>query len=111
MQIRPKHSSDMILDIVKKEGRISAVQLRNKVNLADTTITDYLRNLHDAKKIYIVDWYRDKRNCARPVFAAGNKIDADKPPLKGKYVPKNPKVEKEAFVPRRDEASAWMTHL
>lgn len=111
MQIKPTHSRFIILDIIKKEGRISSVQLRRKVDLSDNTISDYLRHLHEENKIYVVDWCRDKRNCARPVYAAGNKPDVEKPPVKGKYVPKYKNKEVEVFKPRRDEAAEWMTHL
>lgn len=108
MQIN--QAKERILEIMKKEGQINSVQLTKIIPLSKSTITNHLHALHKANKIYISDWYRDKKNTSRPMFSVGLKMDVERPPLKGKYVPKKSK-ETGIFEPKRDEAASWMTHL
>ena len=102
-----------VLQVVMDEGSVNSESVSRHFELASGHIQEILRNLHKSNLLYISSYKPDKRNCLRPMYSIGNKIDAEKPPVK--YATERRKerllAAKQPFTPRRDVASVWMTHL
>ena len=103
----------MVLKVVTEQSPINSESVARNFELAPGHIQQILRNLHQARLIYVKEYRPDKRNCLRPWYAAGDEMDAEKPPIK--YATERRKerllAAKQPFTPRRDVASVWMTHL
>lgn len=103
----------LVLKIVTEQSPINLESVARNFELSPRHIQQILTNLHEAMLIYVKEYRPDKRNCLRPWYAAGNEVDAEKPPVK--YATERRKerllAAKQPFTPRRDVASVWMTHL
>lgn len=103
----------LVLKIVTEQSPINLESVARNFELSPRHIQQILTNLHQARLIYVKEYRPDKRNCLRAWYAAGDEMDAEKPPVK--YATERRKerllAAKQPFTPRRDVASVWMTHL
>ncbi len=106
-------TNSMVLKIINERGTVNSETISKHFDLAPGHIQDILRSLYKSRLIHIAEYRPDKRNCLRPWYAAGNKIDAEKPPVKYATERRRERLlaAKQPFTPRRDIASEWMTHL
>lgn len=70
----------------------------------------HVRILRKTGMIYVSDWIQNSRNIPTMVLSAGNKMDAEKPPLKLQALMRHEKRLRTHvnFKPRPDEAAAWL---
>ena len=106
-------TDSMVLKIVTEQGPINSQSVSRHFDLAPGHIQEVLRNLYKKRYIHIAEYKPDVRNCMRPWYAAGNKLDALKPPIKYATERRRERLlaNKQPFTPRRDVAAEWMTHL
>lgn len=82
------NTTDRILILLKDNG-MTKLEICAALNLTENQVSGVLarlqrRSLTFGKRIYICDWTRlaqGKRYCLRPIFMAGNKANAKKPPV------------------------------
>ena len=74
------------------------------------TVNYHVRILRMENMIYVSEWIQNSRNVPTMVLSVGNKLDAEKPPIKLQALKKHEKKLKvyAKFTPRPDEAAAWL---
>lgn len=104
---------DKILALIESQGKANAGTMSRYFDLAPNYIQDVIKQLYRARKIHISDYKPDARNCMRPLYSVGAKLDAIKPPVKLATQKRHERLiaRQEPFVPRRDVAAQWMTHI
>lgn len=93
-----RHPCVFTSDIAKHTG----LQMKN--------VNYHVRILRKHGMIYVSKWIEDHRNIPIMTLSVGNKMDAEKPPLKPQAIMRHEKrlMERRKFVPRPDEAAAWL---
>ena len=95
--------------ISRKTGALTS-DIAKDTGLQMKNVNYHVRILRKEGMIYVSDWIQDKRNIPIMALTAGNKMDADKPPLKPQAMMRHEKKLKyqTTFRPRPDEAAAWL---
>lgn len=106
-------TSARVLQIVKDNDGVNCESVASHFELGPNHIQALLKKMHQDNLIYIGSYKPDKRNCLRPMYMYGNEPDAPRPPIKYASERKQERLleAKRPFIPRRDMASEWMTHL
>lgn len=110
----PMNTTDsLVLQIIKDNDGVNCEFVSKHFELGYTHIQSIIKKFHLKGMIYISAYKPDKRNCMRPIYSYGNEPDAVKPPVKYATERKQERIlaSKAPFIPRRDVASEWMTHL
>lgn len=78
---KAQRAIDRILTVLN-EGTKTRAQIAATTFLSPAAVTEYVKHLHAAKRIYIAAW-GERSGWNRPAFfAAGNRPDAKMPPAK-----------------------------
>jgi len=84
---------------LQKVGKATSATLVKLTNRAPTSVKQTLKMMYTSNKIHIGDYEVTKRGKVTRVWAWGDGIDAKEPPSLR---------HREEFVPRPDEAAAWL---
>jgi hypothetical protein len=114
MSVRnPTYNS--VLSIFATFGKVNIELVCKHTGLSNGMASHYLRMMQTEGVIYIADWKPDRRNMFRAVYELGKEPDVPKPDRKEtkrkRLAAKQEYFKPKTFVPHRDIASAWMTHL
>lgn len=103
----------LVLQIIKDNDGVNCEFVSKHFEVGATHIQSIIKKFHVRKMIYISAYKPDKRNCMRPLYSYGNKEDAIKPPVKYATERRHERLLalNAPFIPRRDIAAEWMTHL
>lgn len=104
------NTSKRILEVISKYPAITNSEIVEETGLETETVNYHVRILRRENLIYVSAWIQSSRNLPVMMLTSGNRIDADKPPLKRQTLvryEKKLKVKAE-FTPRADEAAAWL---
>ena len=106
-------TDSLVLKIIKENDGVNCEFISKYFDLGYTHIQSIIKKFHVRGIIYISAYKPDKRNCMRPLYSFGNKEDVAKPPVKYATQRRHERIlsAQQPFTPRRDIASAWMTHL
>ena len=89
-----------IADVLRKLQKATSATIARATGKPKNTVTTALKALIDAGKIHIGDWEINSRGQMTRIYYWGRGIDAREPMIAGK--------EKVHFIPRPDEAAAWL---
>ena len=104
------NTAKQVLEVISKYAAITTTEIAEETGLKADTVNYYVRNLRNDNLIYVSSWILNYRNVPTMMLTSGNRMDADKPPLKQQTMKKYDKkirVQK-TFTPRADEAAAWL---
>lgn len=99
-----------IYDYITRQPIVSVTDIAKFTGLHPKYVNYYVRILRKENLIYVSEWIANSRNVPTMVLSAGNKLDAEKPPMKEKTIKLHEKRLKTyaKFTPRPDEAAAWL---
>jgi len=104
-----------VLSVLSTYGKVNSELLCKHTGLSKGMASYYLRMMQTENVVYIAEWKPDKRNVFRAVYSLGKEIDAPKPDRKEatlkRKAAKQEYFKPKKFIPRRDIAAEWMTHL
>jgi len=88
-----------VAKMLQKHGHATASRLVKLTNKPIKSVLSTLRTLHDRSKIHVGAYERNKRGQVAKVWYWGDGDDAREPVMAN---------SKEVFIPRPDEAAAWL---
>ena len=103
-------TTQQVLEVISKYPAITNPEIAKETGLQIENVNYHVRILRKENLIYVSSWIQSSRNVPLMMLTKGNRLDADKPPLKKQTIIKNEKKLKAEpkFQPRADEAAAWL---
>ncbi len=104
------NKTKQIQDYIAMHKGVTTVEISQHTGLHIKHVNYYVRRLRTQNLIFVSQWIQSARNMPTMLLSSGNKLDADKPPLKHETIMRHEKKLKikEIFTPRADEAAAWL---
>ena len=100
---------DKILNLLRKGTPMLSLDMAHVLKVDKGAASQAAKELHDAKLIHIAEWRMNAKNGGNKVYGYGAGEDAVKPEPKFERKSKKQEVYvPKVFVPRLDEAAAWM---
>lgn len=99
-----------VLEVISKYPAMTTTEIAKETGLQIENVNYHVRILRKENLIYVSAWIQSSRNVPLMMLTKGNRLDAEKPPLKQQTIIKNEKKLKAQpkFQPRPDEAAAWL---
>jgi DNA-binding MarR family transcriptional regulator len=104
------NKTTQIHEYIAQNNGVTGVDIAKHTGIDIKHVNYYVRSLRNKNLIYVSEWVQSARNMPTMLLSSGNKLDAEKPPLKEQTLVKYEKLIKTPppFKPRPDEAAAWM---
>jgi DNA-binding MarR family transcriptional regulator len=101
-----------VLEVISKYPAMTTTEIAAETGLQIENVNYHVRILRRGNLIYVSAWIQSSRNVPTMMLTSGNRLDAEKPPLKPQTIKKHEKKLKthSSFKPRPDEAAAWLTN-
>lgn len=99
-----------VLEVISKHPKMTTSDIARETGLQAENVNYHVRILRKENLIYVSSWIHNSRNVPIMMLTKGNRLDAEKPPIKQQTIVKNEKKLKvrSQFKPRPDEAAAWL---
>jgi predicted transcriptional regulator len=104
------NTTKYVLETISKYAALTTTEIAEKTGLQVENVNYHVRILRRENLIYVSAWIQSSRNVPTMMLTSGNRLDADKPPLKLQTIKKQEKKLKTqpSFTPKADEAAAWL---
>lgn len=104
------NTTQQVLDVISKHPAMTTADIAAETGLKIEIVNYHVRILRRENLVYVSAWIQSVRNLPTMMLTSGNKLDAEKPPLKPQTILRYQKKIKvqPSFIPRADEAAVWL---